>query len=71
MTDSSQHGNTGRDARVDETGPAAQRQRRNLAATLQGMEQQLRRHSALEDLGPLFGPPAPGPCPPPGPAGGQ
>ncbi|WP_254968905.1 hypothetical protein [Cyanobium sp. CH-040] len=32
-----------------------QRQPRNLTATLQAMEQQLRRHSALEDLGPLFG----------------
>jgi hypothetical protein len=35
--------------------PTAPTEAPHLKKTLQGMEQELRRHSALEDLGPLFG----------------
>ena len=34
--------------------------KRTLQDALAGMEEQLRQHSALEDLGPLFGPKAQG-----------
>jgi hypothetical protein len=37
-----------------------ERQKPQLLGTLQDMEQQLRRHPHLEDLGPLFGPEAQG-----------
>lgn len=40
--------------------PAGQAARRQLGDSLRAMERQLRQHSALEDLGPLFGPEAQG-----------
>lgn len=41
-------------------GRANVKTKRTLQDALAGMEEQLRRHSALEDLGPLFGPKAQG-----------
>lgn len=41
-------------------GPAGPANRQKLRLTLRAMEQKLRQHSALEDLGPLFGPEARG-----------
>ena len=43
-----------RDA-AEQEAAAQPRRRLPLAGALRGMEEQLRRHSALEDLGPLFG----------------
>ncbi|QPN64025.1 hypothetical protein [Synechococcus sp. CBW1004] len=43
-----------------ERGSTSERQKPQLLETLQDMEQQLRRHPPLEDLGPLFGPEAQG-----------
>jgi hypothetical protein len=44
----------------DAQGPADQAGHRDLDKTLRAMERKLRQHSALEDLGPLFGPEAQG-----------
>ena len=41
-----------------ERGATSERQKPQLLETLQDMEQQLRLHPPLEDLGPLFGPEA-------------
>jgi hypothetical protein len=50
----------GGSAESDARGPGGQAGPRDLDKTLRAMEQQLRQHSALEDLGPLFGPEAQG-----------
>jgi hypothetical protein len=43
---------------------AKPRQKPDLREALSDMQERLRRHSALEDLGPLFGPEAQGRRPP-------
>jgi len=60
MADSGHTSGTDSDGRPDDSHRDPQRRQADLTATLRGMEQRLRRHSPLEDLGPLFGPEAQG-----------
>ncbi|MGB5133896.1 MAG: hypothetical protein WBN89_01830 [Prochlorococcaceae cyanobacterium] len=60
MANSCHTSGTESDGRLDDSNRDPQQRRPDLSTTLRGMEQRLRRHSALEDLGPLFGPEAQG-----------
>ncbi|MFO8236999.1 MAG: hypothetical protein R6U00_01845 [Prochlorococcaceae cyanobacterium] len=60
MADPSQSRSKARREPLDDPPPPGPRRRHDLNATLKRIERELRRHSSLEDLGPLFGPQAQG-----------